>query len=61
MSETTLIYDGAIAVFSFEDDTDFDQVDWEIAKACEGVRFESDARALLLTSKNDSFLNKPKR
>ena len=61
MSETTLIYDGAIAVFSFEDDTDFDQVDWEISKACEGVRFESDARALLLTSKNDSFLNKPKK
>jgi enoyl-CoA hydratase/carnithine racemase len=60
MLETSLLHDGTIAVFSFVDDIEFSQLDWEINKACESVRFESDARALLITSKNDAFLNKPK-
>ena len=56
MLETSLLHDGTIAVFSFVDDIEFSQLDWEISKACESVRFESDARALLVTSKNDAFL-----
>ena len=61
MLETTLLDDGAIAVFSFDDHIEFSQLDWEISKACEAVRFESDARVLVITSKDNAFLNKPKQ
>ena len=60
MLKTSFVQDGAIAIFSFEDEADFNQVDREISKACDSVRFESDARVLLVTSKNESFLNKPR-